>query len=561
MQYDIQYVKVPNEIPGLTHRQVIASHRCDSQKISYQQKRNCRNCKRRLKIKNAQQNEMKDQQKLIDSFRSKIYSGPVYVCIICNCTFYKRTVKIFREECYPSIVPIIKTNVRSFDEKFYICVSCNKKCLKNQIPCQAVYNKFSFDVIPPCLQSLNCLESALISRRLLFKKIMIMPKGQFPKIKGAICNVPIDLQDSCNVLPRNDSNSGILFVKLKRKLQFKGHVYFQPVCPSKLNEALLFLKANNRLYADIEINLEQIPNELLNLAEDDEIDIEIEVDENLETTPNHLDSFRCPAVESLTMPLNTPDDLIELAPGENKTPQSILKDEFCEELAFPKLFPRGRFGYKVKRDVPLSPVKYFSQRLLNYTQRFASVSDYIFFAQYVLQIANLCSSINMAFKKVSGNLTAGMFSNYKQAVQSFVAADQGYTFMKCIKGTPAYWKRFLLEVLAMIRQLGCPTFFFTLSCADLYWEDLIMIISQINNLNLTRSDIQRMSYIERCELLNKNAVFVTRHFQYRVELLFSEIIMIPGGPLGKVLYYAIRVEFQCRGSPHTHSFIWILNAP
>ena len=68
MQYDIQYVKVPNEIPGLTHRQVIASHRCDSQKISYQQKINCRNCKRRLKIKNAQQNEMKDQQKLIDSF-------------------------------------------------------------------------------------------------------------------------------------------------------------------------------------------------------------------------------------------------------------------------------------------------------------------------------------------------------------------------------------------------------------------------------------------------------------------------------------------------------------
>ena len=33
------------------------------------------------------------------------------------------------------------------------------------------------------------------------------------------------------------------------------------------------------------------------------------------------------------------------------------------------------------------------------------------------------------------------------------------------------------------------------------------------------------------------------------------------GPLGKTQYYAIQVEFQVRGSPHIHSFIWILNAP
>ena len=33
------------------------------------------------------------------------------------------------------------------------------------------------------------------------------------------------------------------------------------------------------------------------------------------------------------------------------------------------------------------------------------------------------------------------------------------------------------------------------------------------------------------------------------------------GPLGKNKYYAIRAEFQVRGSPHIHSFILILNAP
>ena len=33
------------------------------------------------------------------------------------------------------------------------------------------------------------------------------------------------------------------------------------------------------------------------------------------------------------------------------------------------------------------------------------------------------------------------------------------------------------------------------------------------------------------------------------------------GPLGKTKYYAIHVEFQVRGSPQIHFFIWILDAP
>ena len=53
---------------------------------------------------------------------------------------------------------------------------------------------------------------------------------------------------------------------------------------------------------------------------------------------------------------------------------------YCEdeEMAHPQLFATGRFGYKVKRNFPLTPSKYFNQRLLNSSQKFASDSDYIF---------------------------------------------------------------------------------------------------------------------------------------------------------------------------------------
>ena len=46
------------------------------------------------------------------------------------------------------------------------------------------------------------------------------------------------------------------------------------------------------------------------------------------------------------------------------------------------LFPPGKYGYKVQRDIPLSTSKYLNQQLLNYSQVFAADSDYIFFGTF-----------------------------------------------------------------------------------------------------------------------------------------------------------------------------------
>ena len=44
-----------------------------------------------------------------------------------------------------------------------------------------------------------------------------------------------------------------------------------------------------------------------------------------------------------------------------------------------------------------------------------------------------------------------------------------------------------------------------------------------------------------------------------MKVFFKEIVL--DGPLGKTKYYALRIEFQERGSPHVHAFVWILDAP
>ena len=65
-----------------------------------------------------------------------------------------------------------------------------------------------------------------------------MPKGQQRKIKGAVCNIPVSCEETCRVLPRPADSSGIIMLKLKRKLQFRGHVYFQAVRPEIVLHAL-----------------------------------------------------------------------------------------------------------------------------------------------------------------------------------------------------------------------------------------------------------------------------------------------------------------------------------
>ena len=63
------------------------------------------------------------------------------------------------------------------------------------------------------------------------------------------------------------------------------------------------------------------------------------------------------------------------------------------------------------------------------------------------------------------------------------------------------------------------------------------------------------------------SVLLARHFQHRVESYYVlklqsyYVFIFVHGPLGKVKYHAIKVQFQVRGNPHIHSLLWILDTP
>ena len=74
------------------------------------------------------------------------------------------------------------------------------------------------------LRCIHRLERVLIARRLQFKKVTIMLKGESPKFKGTICNVPKYVVFTCNTLPHAANINGLVTVKLKKKLEYRGHI-------------------------------------------------------------------------------------------------------------------------------------------------------------------------------------------------------------------------------------------------------------------------------------------------------------------------------------------------
>ena len=144
-------------------------------------------------------------------------------------------------------------------------------------------------------------------------------------------------------------------------------------------------------------------------------------------------------------------------------------------------------------------------------------------------------------------------------MSDYVRNDKAYRFMKNVRGSPAYYyQRTFYDLLAMIRQLGTPTWFLTLSPADMKW---LQIIAKQYGVIYTDDEVASLSFEEKSNWLRRNPVTGARHFQNRLNIFFQQFLKSTAKPLGEIVDYAIRIEFQARGSPHAHTVIWVKDAP
>ena len=301
----------------------------------------------------------------------------------------------------------------------------------------------------------------------------------------------------------------------------------------------------------------------------DEMDTGDEIDE--QDDPNALrgvcnDTCLQP-VEMMSEALSELQQVIySVAPGEGNRPVSIFskKGDDVEAMAFPCLFPDTLNTYASERQKKLSLCKYFNGRLFSSDRRFASNPPYIFYAQFVTELDRLFSSISIAMRKGSTKTTHGKTITArtlsdKDEMNKILKSDEGFRNMECLRGSPAYWKKTLSDLFAMIRQSGIPTFFCTFSSAELSrWPEVIECIARQEGKNADSSSIL---YPQRCKYLRENPTTAVRMFQQRVNKFITDVLKSEAEPIGKIVDHFYRIEFQQRGAPHIHCLFWIEGAP
>ena len=103
----------------------------------------------------------------------------------------------------------------------------------------------------------------------------------------------------------------------------------------------------------------------------------------------------------------------------------------------------------------------------------------------------------------------------------------------------------------MLHKLGIPTWFLTLSAADLHWPEMIQAVAY----QFGRNFVLKMSMAERSKYLHQNPVTGVRMFQHRIQSFFAQDLLSDAHPLGQRTDYVIKIEFQMRGSPHAHCLL------
>ena len=152
-------------------------------------------------------------------------------------------------------------------------------------------------------------------------------------------------------------------MKLKRYLKYGDNVYFEPVRQHIVYQALTYLKSYNKFYEDmcywkryfwLKRNDWKYKWQKWNRVCFSWRSLNISRTASNETA----------LVSDIPNIIN--DENVIIAPGQGKKTVPFLSDEFCEEPAFLFLLPKGQFCYNAPRDFPISPARYFNQRLLNY---------------------------------------------------------------------------------------------------------------------------------------------------------------------------------------------------
>ncbi|XP_069109227.1 repetitive organellar protein-like [Argopecten irradians] len=559
--------------------------------------------KRVITSRKSKDEQKHDMEYVSAQFLEEISEYPDHVCSVCLKLLFRKQVVSCNKETYREkgkeiydlaelcisdeyLSPCPETDTHNCTSrcKLWICYTCHRKLLAGKVPSEAGVNNLKLKTIPEELKCLNAVERHLISVVIPFMKMIPLPKGGQFGVHGPVVCVPTNVNQSITVLPRTENENQLIRVKLKRKLSYKGHYKYEFVNTARLKTAIQFLKETNKWYKDVEIdeswenpieeNCHCVAGNIVSIQ--DENSIKLPIDNNNDPTEesdedNDDDKLHAMPLDTCLQPADIAQEILDqyfdqvfsVAPCEKNNPISLLMEKGIEAKAFPVLFPDGENVFSDERDTVITLSRYLHNRLMNVDNRFAQDTNFLFFAQYLSELQQVISSVSIALRKGETigkggqSITASMLQD-QEHVKDILKKDDGYKFLRPIRGTPPYWQATQKDLFAMLRQLGLPTWFCSFSSAEMRWTEIIEAILKQQNDN---REVHDLDWKSKNDILKSNPVTVARMFDHRFHTFLKEVIMSNAQPIGKIKDYFYRVEFQQRGSPHTHCLFWVEDAP
>ncbi|XP_069109201.1 uncharacterized protein [Argopecten irradians] len=509
----------------------------------------------------------------IEKFHENAAKGPVFVCTCCHQTWFSRSVVKFSNTNISEDCRTFCTGFKSQDDEEWLCRTCLASLKENKVPRLSVKNGMKWPTKPDILK-LHPLEERLISQRIPFMQIRELPRGGQLSAKGNVVNVPVDIQPTVNALPRQIDEHVTIAVKLKKRLSHKSACFTENVRPNAVMNALEWLMENSEMYKnagisinttwkeDIQSNQDELISEYMGKSQlKDNREIETSDDDFCEVSQDECIQGNA---DTLVDEADTDTNKVYVfAPGENQRPLSLYEDKDAEYLCFPTIFCGQRRKESLERMLPVHYSDVAKWELRSVDRRAAHSVPNIFFKLKKIQTKQVSDKVNLALRRCKSegkNLTAGQVRN-STTTNDIVRLNEGYYIFRTLRNSPAYLSSKKKDVFAMIRQLGLPTWFMSLSSADTRWPDLLKTLAQLDGKTLSTDDLKTADWDFKTNLVQKDPVTCARFFDNRVHLFINSFLKSQHNPIGDVIDTFHRVEFQNRGSPHIHMLLWTNDGP
>ena len=537
----------------------------------------------------------KDIKECIEQFHSSIAVGPLYVCTCCHQTWFRKGVCMLKNINLPTSSRLYCTKFISVNDAEWICHTCIGAIRDGKVPKLSVANGMKWPDKPPELD-LHQLEERLIALRIPFMQIRELPRGGQYSLKGNVINVPVDIQPTINCLPRPMDENFTVAIQLKKKLAYKKVDFKENVRPLRVLSALHWLMNKSQLYKksgivvdqswfqEVTESSEDTVREFLEVSKESKVknNTEGEIQEHNSTSENDTvesndyDSDHYSEVDANEHVGNVDtlvddadidnkcDKVFTFAPGEGQHPLSLYQDKDAEYLCFPTIFCGQTPPSRDERLVPVHYSDIVKWELRSVDRRAAQSVPNIFFKHKKLQMKQISDKVNLAVRrcKKRGQKITAAEARDSSYVDKLVNLDEGYYIFRQLRNSPAYLETRKKDIFAMIRQLSLPTWFMSLSAADTRWTDLLKMLAKLNDgIYYSEKELENLSWQEKTKLVQKDPVTCSRYFDHRVQEFLNTVLKSSCEPIGKLLDYFYRVEFQQRGSPHIHMLVWIENAP